>query len=125
MGPEISTSNGTIRIVSLAPTGPYIDGISYDFSVQVAYTLTYSDDAQIFVGFGYCEPDGFVGFNISVEDIVSPTASEVIKTYTFSESLYDADPNEELIVVFLTPPPVDGSYTPHDSEFQVITVTTP
>ncbi len=119
---EIDNGIGTIRIVSLSPAGSYNTGTSYDFTVQIAYTLENTDDAEIIVGFGELESDGSSSTTHSAEEIVTPTTIEVFKTYTFSKILFDASPDENIFKVFLNPYPVSGSYTPFDTEYQVVTV---
>jgi len=113
---------GTIRIISISPAGPYNDGTDYDFTVQVAYTLENTDDARIYVGFGVRESDGSSTTSIDAEEIVNPTTTEEFKTYTFSKTLNDASPDENIFRASLNPYPVSGSYTSYDSVNQVVTV---
>jgi hypothetical protein len=122
VGAEIDNGTGSIRIVSISPVGPYNDGTSYDFTVQVAYTLENTDDAEIIVGFGERDSDGSSSTTHSAEEIVTPTAIEVFKTYTFTKTLFDATSSENIFKVFLNPYPVSGIYTPYDTEYQVVTV---
>lgn len=126
-GTEIDNGIGTIRIVSLTSVpsdDPYNDGVSYDFTVVVAYTLENTDDAEIVVGFGEQAADGLSAwFSHDDSEIVTPTSVEVTKTYTFSKTLYDAtSPDVNIFAVSLNPYPVDGIFTPYDSEDRIITV---
>lgn len=122
VGDEIDNGIGTIRIVSLSPTGPYNNDNSYDFTVQIAYTLENTDDAKIFIGFGERDSNGTSRTTQSAEEIVTPTANEVFKTYTFTKILSDATPKENIFNVSLDPYPVSGSYSPYDSKYQVVIV---
>ncbi|MBI9097772.1 MAG: hypothetical protein JEY91_04820 [Spirochaetaceae bacterium] len=122
VGAETGTESGTIRIVSITPEGPYTEGISYNFTVQVAYTLENIDEAEITVGFGTQESDGSSTTSIDSSEVVTLTTTEMTKTYTFSKTLYDATPDENILRTSLKPYPVSGSYTPYDSESLVVTV---
>ncbi len=119
--------SGTIRIVSGSPSGPYTEGTSEAFTIVVAYTMADADDAEIVVGFGYQDNDGSSTIYHSATEVVGPTDSEVTKTFSFTKSLidYTDQHDDNIFKIILKPYPVEGTYTPYDSETVTITVTPP
>ena len=117
--------SGTVRLVSISPGGPYTANQTYNFTVEVGYTLLDVQEAQIVVGFGSRASDGSTSTAVDVEDLTGPAETEVIKSYSFSKKLYNSSPDENILRVSLKPYPVTGVYSPYDSENQVVTVTVP
>jgi hypothetical protein len=120
-GSQPNDGTGTIRIVSYTPIGPYVAGTEYDFTVVVAYTLQGASQAEIAIGFGG-EDDGSSTVGYSAGEVVSSTATEVTRTYTFSETMQDAAPRTDIIDVALQPSPTSGSFQLYDWETVAIQV---
>lgn len=122
-GTDIDNGSGTIRIESLLPGGPYVELDGDTFTVEVAYTLIDTDQAEISVGFGERDTDGLSSVRIWDSEVVPATATEVIKTLTFYAYLSDWAPNENIFKVFLDPYPTPDSYSPYDTDYDVVVVT--
>lgn len=123
-GSTVSTiePSGTIRIVSITPEGPFLDGMSYNFTVKIAYTLKNIDKAELHCGVGEYTSDTRSITSLSINKTVVTADSETFLTFNFTDYIFDETDFDNYIGASITPITDETSYVSYASDKKIIEV---